>query len=387
MPAADALGAQHAHAPRVAHVDLGELRDLALVARKDAPASAVERTGLRDHEQALAVEQQLMAEAVERQAAEQLQAVRADGEEPLVGDHEDAPAAGLHEVGLVDTQLLDVGARVAGLGLGGVAADRHWGRRGRRGGYRLAGQRDRQIGDGRRDRARPLASVAAPVADDSLAGPERLQPCLLRKPLALPGRGLGVAGRRDRERRAPPRARRGRGRRRRASAWAPAYVRLHGVLLQSSSSRTAALLTEIERALPERPFSIVLWDGSRLPSTSGDGPTFTARSRTALAHVLRAPGQLGLGRAYVSGALEVDDIDAVLELLRDWQPPADRRPRARPPDARGRPRLRDRAPAARSRRRSCARAGAATAASATRARCVTTTTSRTSSSRSSSTSR
>jgi cyclopropane-fatty-acyl-phospholipid synthase len=102
------------------------------------------------------------------------------------------------------------------------------------------------------------------------------------------------------------------------------------VLLQSSSSRTAALLTEIERALPERPFSIVLWDGSRLPSTGGGGPTFTARSRSALAHVLRAPGQLGLGRAYVSGALDVDDIDGLLELLRDWQPPAiDGRERAR----------------------------------------------------------
>ncbi len=102
------------------------------------------------------------------------------------------------------------------------------------------------------------------------------------------------------------------------------------MLLQSSSSRTAALLAEIERALPERPFSIVLWDGSRLPSTIGSGPTFTARSRTALAHVLRAPGQLGLGRAYVSGALDVDDIDGLLVLLRDWQPPAiDARERAR----------------------------------------------------------
>jgi cyclopropane-fatty-acyl-phospholipid synthase len=105
---------------------------------------------------------------------------------------------------------------------------------------------------------------------------------------------------------------------------------LHGVLLQSSSSRTAALLTEIERALPDRPFSIVLWDGSRLPSTNGGGPTFTARSRTALAHVLRAPGQLGLGRAYVSGELEVDDIDALLDLLRGWEPPpVDGRERAR----------------------------------------------------------
>jgi cyclopropane-fatty-acyl-phospholipid synthase len=102
------------------------------------------------------------------------------------------------------------------------------------------------------------------------------------------------------------------------------------VVLLQSSSRTAPLLSEIERAVPERPFNIELWDGSRLPSTTGGGPTFTARSRTALAHVLRAPGQLGLGRAYVSGALDLDDIDALLELLRDWQPPPiDNREKAR----------------------------------------------------------
>jgi cyclopropane-fatty-acyl-phospholipid synthase len=92
------------------------------------------------------------------------------------------------------------------------------------------------------------------------------------------------------------------------------------VLLQTTS-RTAPLLAEMESALPDRPFSIELWDGSGLPSTTGVGPTFTARSRAALAHVLRAPGQLGLGRAYVSGALEVDDVDAALDLLGSWQPP------------------------------------------------------------------
>ncbi len=48
---------------------------------------------------------------------------------------------------------------------------------------------------------------------------------------------------------------------------------------------------------------------------------FEVRSPDALAHVLRAPGQLGLGRAFVSGALDVDDVDAVLELLDSWQPP------------------------------------------------------------------
>ncbi len=81
------------------------------------------------------------------------------------------------------------------------------------------------------------------------------------------------------------------------------------------------LIAEIEAAFPERPFEVVFWDGSRLPPTAGDGPTFTVRSPKAVAHALRAPGQLGLGRAYVSGELEVDDMDAVIALLDGWKPP------------------------------------------------------------------
>ena len=73
--------------------------------------------------------------------------------------------------------------------------------------------------------------------------------------------------------------------------------------------------------MPGRPFGIGLWDGSAVPPTAAGGPTFSLRSPRALAHLLRAPGQLGLGRAYVSGALEVDDLDAVLPLLDRWSPP------------------------------------------------------------------
>jgi cyclopropane-fatty-acyl-phospholipid synthase len=86
-------------------------------------------------------------------------------------------------------------------------------------------------------------------------------------------------------------------------------------------ANTEPFIEELQRALPSRPFSIELWDGKRLPSTNGGGPTFSVRSPQALAHALRAPGQLGLGRAYVSGALAVDDLDAVLELLDAWEPP------------------------------------------------------------------
>jgi cyclopropane-fatty-acyl-phospholipid synthase len=80
-------------------------------------------------------------------------------------------------------------------------------------------------------------------------------------------------------------------------------------------------LNEMQRAFPDRPFSVQLWDGATLPATNGGGPTLELRSPDALAHVLLSPGQLGLGRAYVSGALQVDDIDAVLEVAEQWRPP------------------------------------------------------------------
>jgi cyclopropane-fatty-acyl-phospholipid synthase len=85
---------------------------------------------------------------------------------------------------------------------------------------------------------------------------------------------------------------------------------------------TEPLRREIAARLPDRPFTVDFWDGTSLPATSEGGPTFTVRSPRAAAHALRAPGQLGLGRAYVSGELEVDDIDSVIDLLGSWQPPS-----------------------------------------------------------------
>ncbi|MDQ6806046.1 MAG: cyclopropane-fatty-acyl-phospholipid synthase family protein [Actinomycetota bacterium] len=84
---------------------------------------------------------------------------------------------------------------------------------------------------------------------------------------------------------------------------------------------TEPLRAAIVEALPERPFHVTLWDGTRVSSSTGDGPTFLIRSPRAIAHVLRSPGELGIGRAYVTGLLDVDDIDAAMLLVDEWQEP------------------------------------------------------------------
>jgi cyclopropane-fatty-acyl-phospholipid synthase len=87
-------------------------------------------------------------------------------------------------------------------------------------------------------------------------------------------------------------------------------------------ARTEPLRRELAAALPERPFALRFWDGTELPATAPGGPVFTVRSPTAVAHLLRAPGQLGLGRAYAAGELEADDLDRVIGLLDGFKAPA-----------------------------------------------------------------
>jgi cyclopropane-fatty-acyl-phospholipid synthase len=86
--------------------------------------------------------------------------------------------------------------------------------------------------------------------------------------------------------------------------------------------RLAPLREALESALPQRPFALRFWDGSEVAATEPGAPAFTLRSPRALAHVVRAPGELGLGRAYVAGLIEVDDLDAALLVVDRFEPPS-----------------------------------------------------------------
>jgi cyclopropane-fatty-acyl-phospholipid synthase len=86
-------------------------------------------------------------------------------------------------------------------------------------------------------------------------------------------------------------------------------------------ARTAPLRRELQAALAERPFSLRFWDGTSVEATQSPAPTFELRSPRAVAHALRAPGELGIGRAYVDGVLEVDDLDAALRVIDTFEAP------------------------------------------------------------------
>jgi cyclopropane-fatty-acyl-phospholipid synthase len=87
-------------------------------------------------------------------------------------------------------------------------------------------------------------------------------------------------------------------------------------------SASSPLRRELKRVFPERPFRVQFWDGGEVESTVANAPTFYVRRPAALAHFLRAPGSLGLGRAYVEDLLNVDDLDAAFLVVDEWEPPA-----------------------------------------------------------------
>ncbi|HEV7584765.1 MAG TPA: cyclopropane-fatty-acyl-phospholipid synthase family protein [Solirubrobacteraceae bacterium] len=85
---------------------------------------------------------------------------------------------------------------------------------------------------------------------------------------------------------------------------------------------SAPLGRELARVFESRPFHVRFWDGGSVAATESGSPIFFARRPSALAHFLRAPSSLGLGRAYVDGSLAVDDLDAAFVVVDEWEPPS-----------------------------------------------------------------
>jgi cyclopropane-fatty-acyl-phospholipid synthase len=84
----------------------------------------------------------------------------------------------------------------------------------------------------------------------------------------------------------------------------------------SEESTAAALATALEGVLgvEEVPVRLRAWDGS-VAGPEG-APVVAVRSRRALRRLAWAPGELGLGRAYVAGELDLEgDVFATLEVL------------------------------------------------------------------------
>ena len=77
------------------------------------------------------------------------------------------------------------------------------------------------------------------------------------------------------------------------------------------------------RRFERLPVTLRFWDGSSLPASDDPrssrlherpAPTVLVRDPRALAHFVREPNQVGLARAWVSGSVEADDLEAVLAL-------------------------------------------------------------------------
>ncbi len=89
-----------------------------------------------------------------------------------------------------------------------------------------------------------------------------------------------------------------------------------------SATVAAAFTPLLELAFGSRPpLRLEFWDGSAV-QPGGDHPgTMVIRSKDALSHMVWAPGELGLGRAFVAGAVDLDgDISQILRALQSAVP-------------------------------------------------------------------
>ena len=93
---------------------------------------------------------------------------------------------------------------------------------------------------------------------------------------------------------------------------------------RTSADDVARLLTRLAARLPDGlPFAIRLWDGSALrpDQRPDDGEiTVVVHSPRVLAQLVRQPNQLGLGRAWVNGELDVEgDLERALDLAESFR--------------------------------------------------------------------
>jgi cyclopropane-fatty-acyl-phospholipid synthase len=82
---------------------------------------------------------------------------------------------------------------------------------------------------------------------------------------------------------------------------------------RSAAEIVAVVLAEV--GLRELPFSVCFWDGSEIAAVGPPRFVVMVKSPRALARVLREPNQLGLGRAWVTGELDlIGDPDELFAL-------------------------------------------------------------------------
>jgi cyclopropane-fatty-acyl-phospholipid synthase len=85
-----------------------------------------------------------------------------------------------------------------------------------------------------------------------------------------------------------------------------------------------ALSSVHDERLHSLPFTVRFWDGSEIEGAAqpgeSDRPDVTVRSPQAINYILRATNQLGLARAFVTGAVDVDgDLEDVLALREQFR--------------------------------------------------------------------
>lgn len=88
------------------------------------------------------------------------------------------------------------------------------------------------------------------------------------------------------------------------------------------SDRSAAESIEavlVAAGVRDTPFAVRFWDGSEIAAAGPPRFLIAVEGPDALAHLLREPNQLGLGRAWVSGGLDlIGDLDEVFALDREF---------------------------------------------------------------------